>query len=96
MSETITLVGTLCSIIVSLICTFLVFHHQYNDGLVGRLGLAMMAIAAYARVGNIISGVNQPSNIGTLLWIGLAIFLLKHVTTFLKFKDGPNARKMSK
>ena len=76
------------TLIVCAICVVLVLHPQYNDGFFGRVGLAMVGVASFARAATIISGIHQPvSNIGTLLWIGLALFLARHFRNFYLRKD---------
>lgn len=88
---------SLCALIVGVICVFLVLHPQYNDGLFGRLGLVIIGISAFARAANLFTGDSPPvSNIGAMLWIGLAIFLSRHLSIFMLHKDKADARPMKK
>lgn len=88
---------SLCALVVGVICVILVLHPQYNDGLFGRIGLSIMGIAAFARTVNLLSEDNTPvSNIRAMLWIGLALFLARHFTIFMKHKDASDAREMQK
>lgn len=65
----------------------LVFHSDYEDGLVGRLGLALIAFAAYSGFMRILDREFQAyvSPVWLLLWAGLALFLLRHLWRFLRW-----------
>jgi len=84
-----------CALVVSIVCTILILHPKYDDGLMGRVALALIAIAGYARAAVMIQGNGEPSsNIGALLWIGLCIFLCRHYRNFYQRKDLPAADKV--
>ena len=85
---TSSLLAGLCAAIVAVICTVLVFHKDYEDGLLGRLGLAVMAIASLARLSHLVEHEfsRNVSPIGVMLWLGLAIFLGRHLYRFLRWR----------
>jgi len=78
----------IAALFVFMICMILVLHPDYEDGLVGRICLAMMAMAALARFLAIVDdGWYMPFNsIAFLLWIGLAMFLARHLYRFLRWR----------
>lgn len=87
----------LCALSVSVICTMLILHPQYNDGILGRIALSLIAIAGYARAMTIISGTSMSiSNVGAMLWVGLSIFMIRHYMNFHKRKDCPDSDVVSK
>jgi hypothetical protein len=97
MTSILTELVALCALAVSVVCTLLVLHPKYNDGILGRLGLSAIAIAGFARAATVLSGASyEVSNVGALLWIGLAIFLLRHFRNFHKCKNRPDADPVSK
>ena len=97
MSILLTEFVALCALAVSVVCTLLVLHPQYNDGIIGRLGLTLIAIAAFARAATVISGTSYTvSNVGAMLWIGLAIFMLRHLNNFYRRKDCDESDSVSK
>lgn len=95
-----------CAFLVFACCTVLIFHHDYEDGLIGRIGLALMGLAAFSRVHNgfivvFLDGDVIPiTNIGNLLWTGAAIFLTRHTARFLwrrqTMKGSPEWRMVKK
>jgi len=86
-----------CALVVFVVCCVLVLHPDYEDGLIGRVALAVIAVASFGRFATVISGTSEAvSNVGSLLWIGLAAFLTRHMCNFLKRKDAPGARKIAK
>lgn len=86
-----TLIVFFAAAIVFAVCVVLVFHPEYEDGVFGRLGLALLGIAAIARVLGIIGGWLDDASfriteVGLILWIGLAIFLSRHLYRFLRWR----------
>ena len=75
------------SSVVLAISLVLIFHHEYHDGLVRRIGLALIGLAAWLRVLDLLqSGLeHRPfSKMAILVWVGMAIFLADHFYNFLK------------
>lgn len=73
------------------ICMGLVLDRDYEDGLVGRVALSLIAIAAFSRASGIIDVWWQGetpviTNIGTMLWIGSALFFTRHAFRFVRWK----------
>lgn len=69
------------------ICLVLIFHPEYHDGLVRRLGLALLGLASWLSVLDILQNgwEHRPfSKMALLVWIGLMIFLGDHFYNFLK------------
>ncbi len=56
------------------ICTVLVFHPDYDDSLLRRFALALLA-DGFAR---------SYSNVAIIVWFGLCLFLIDHFYNFLK------------
>lgn len=77
-----------CALTVSMVSTLLVLHRDYEDGLLGRIGLSFMALAGSARAMHLlIHGLDMPSNpIAVLLWIGLALFMVRHLYRFMRWR----------
>jgi hypothetical protein len=91
-------VVVVCGLLVSLICTALVLHRDYEDGLIGRIGLAFIALACSARVMQIavtalerwLQDIDKPININpanALLLLGLAMFMTRHFYRFLRWRS---------
>lgn len=82
------LVVAAAALAVFLICLVLVLHPDYEDGLVGRIALATIALAALARFLAIAGGdwQMQFNSIAFLLWVGLALFLGRHLYRFLRWR----------
>lgn len=78
----------LCSSAVLAISLVLVLHRDYEDGLIGRLALSLLGIGALARVLDILfaSGPIPFSAIAFLVWLGLALFLGRHLYRFLRWR----------
>ena len=75
-------------------CVLLVFNHDYRAGIVGKVGLAFVALAAFTRAMGLLehglaSWVSPP---GVMLWLGLAAFLGRHAAKYLlrSAKKGPS------
>ena len=79
------------------ICTILVFHPAYDDGLVRRLALAMLALGAYLRMAGILEhhdGLGRAfSHVAILAWLGMALFLADHFYNFLRKLRASRERK---
>lgn len=86
MAETILV--ALAAFAVLVVSVVLVLHPDYEDGLVGRIGLALIGIAALARVLGILTSEHprQFSSIALMLWIGLALFMLRHAWRFMRWR----------
>jgi hypothetical protein len=65
-------------------CVALVANRQYHAGLFGKVGLSLVAIAALSRLGALLEhGANAwVSPQGVLIWIGLALFLVRHTLRY--------------
>lgn len=86
-----TYVTTVCSGVVGLFCIVLVFHKQYEDGLIGRLSLAILSLAAFSRGVNGMEAIwlhkdmhVSPQAFAT--WVALAMFFSRHVYRFMMYK----------
>jgi hypothetical protein len=82
----VAVVVVLVSATLVLICSLiLVFHPEYEDGLIMRTGLALFGICAFSRVVRLLDGSPDYLNpVAILLWTGLALFLGGHTYRFLK------------
>lgn len=76
----------LAAAVVLAVCVLLVLHPSYHAGLVGNLGLAMVALAAASRCAAIAEHGREVyiTPQGVVLWIGLALFLGRHAWKFLQ------------
>lgn len=89
------IVTCLAAVVVMVACVVLATHQQYNTGIVGALGLGMMALAGAARVADAIQreGHIYVSPLAVLVWVGAALFLGRTAVRFLwryyKRKGGP-------
>lgn len=74
--------------VVLLVCVVLMLHPHYEDGLLGRLALAVIALAAYGRAGVIWErGFDiYLSWVAIALWCGLALFLGRHLYRFINWR----------
>ena len=77
---------------VAAISAFLVFHCKYEDGLVGRIALAILFFGNAIVFGEWFNGVEYSVNPTTLtIQLGISLFLIRHVYRFLKWsKSGDN------
>lgn len=76
-----------CATIVALVAVTLILHQEYEDGLVGRLGLCGICLGAIVRGSEIAAlgaAVAVPP-VGVLIWISLAVFLSRHLYRFLRW-----------
>ena len=75
-------------------CVVLVFYRDYHAGAIGKFGLGMIALAAISRLYGLLEhGINSwVSPQGVMLWLGLALFLGRHVVKFAwrAAKRGPD------
>lgn len=88
---TSTLIALLAGFVVTAVCVTLVLHQDYEDGLIGRVGLSLIALASMTRflgaADALISGEYlHLSPVALTLWSGLAIFLARHLWRFMWFK----------
>ena len=90
--EIVGLVFALSAIIV--LCTFLVFHENYEDGVVGRLAMVLLifgALMILARVFGAREGWNYELDpAGELMIYGCATFLCRHTYQFLRALHDPS------
>ena len=77
-----------CAAIVLVICVALIFHCHYEDGLFGRIGLIVMALASFARIAQVVEAdfEIEVSRVGLALWAGLALFLGRHFYRFWRWR----------
>ena len=83
-----------CALFVFVITLILVLHPQYEDGIIGKLGLICLSFAALARLSNLAevwiavpaAALNYPK-IGALFWVGLSPFPGHHFYNFCRFKE---------
>lgn len=77
----------------------LVLHREYEDGLLGRIALAMIGIACFARFWagseSLITGdpVRLSFGMAALLYSGIALFLTRHSYRFMKYKGLEGRRR---
>lgn len=85
-----TLIALVAAIAVCGACVMLIFHHDYDDGLIGRIGLGLIALASLAVATLAIDRafhdmpLRIPQNVMTFLWCGLTLFFGRHVWRFLR------------
>lgn len=87
-----TVLVTLASGIACAMAVMFVLHRDYEDGMLGRLALSMIGLAAVARF---LSGCDalvagqamSVTAVGSLLWFGVALFLSRHAWRFMKYKS---------
>lgn len=86
MSALAVLLVVVCASIVLGVCVLFVFHPDYDTGLVGAIGLGMVAIAALIRVTGALQspGMVAVGPIGIFVWIGLALALGRMAWKFLR------------
>lgn len=75
--------AVIAALIVGPICTLLIFHRAYRDDLVRRVGLSILALISFSRIVTIVNG-EHVSNVGTVLWIGIAMFFSSHMCSFMR------------
>lgn len=87
MIETIITLGAMVAILAA--SCFLMWAENYEDGIVGHAGLACMAMAAFVVLYSAWHGTQyefQPSSM--VLFVGIAIFMLRHTYRFIRFSCG--------
>jgi hypothetical protein len=85
MNDVAVVVVLFCAIAVALCCLLLVFHPEYDDGLFGRLGMAMVTFVAVARILKLFDGIPDVVSPNMLaLYVGLAMFFGRHTYRFLR------------
>lgn len=99
MSYTIITVFAAASIVLA-IALVLVFHPEYHDGLVRRIGLSCIGLGAWLRVLDILQAgwEHRPfSKMALLVWVGVAIFLMDHFYNFLRhlYASRKKARRLT-
>ena len=79
----------LCTLIILAVCITLVFNKHYEDGLIGRIALSVIAIAAAGRASGIWDSdfMFAVTPQGALVWIGLTLFLVRHLYRFLRWRS---------
>ena len=77
------------ALIISLIAVFLICHDDYEDGIIGRAALIILALANAVIVGEwIVDRVEYEMLPSTLLTqIGTALFLSRHCYRFIEFRN---------
>lgn len=67
-------------------CTvMLIFHRDYEDGLIGRLALALICIGALTRMAKLLDEVpDVVSPIQVVTWTGLGLFFIRHSWRFMR------------
>lgn len=75
-----------CALVIFTICTFLVLHNHYEDGIVGRVALCIIATAEFmVLLETVIDGYTyqlRPTTVATQL--GMMLFLSRHLYRFLR------------
>jgi hypothetical protein len=73
------------ALLVVAICLLFVLNSHYHAGLIGNVGLCLIALVGLSRVGDIVEhGLDaRISPQGALLWIGLALFLGRQAWRFM-------------
>lgn len=74
----------ICALSVLGICIALIFDRDYEDGLIGRIGLSILGLGAFSRFADFIElGVNmRVSGAGIMVWLGLLLFMGRHLYRF--------------
>ena len=79
----------MAAITVAVISTILVFHKEYEDGLIGRFALSLMALAGIGRAVGILESDFEfrVTPQGAMIWLGAALFLGRHFYRFLRWRN---------
>lgn len=77
--DALTLIGIASCGVTALVCGWLVIWCQYNDGIVGKLGLSFIALSSGIVFLEYLDGV-QYQMLGTsaVSYLGLAVFFVRH------------------
>jgi membrane-bound ClpP family serine protease len=90
--ESVSIVIALTIIII--LCTFLVFHENYEDGVIGRLALGLLVFGALMMLARMFGAREGWSTeidpAGELMIYGCAAFLCRHTYRFLRALHDPN------
>lgn len=83
------IICAICAALVLACCVTLVLDKDYEDGLFGRLGLALLAVGATARCLDFMVQLTdmRVSGAGTFVWMGLALFLCRHLYRFRRYRS---------
>lgn len=65
-----------------LVPAFLVFSEKYEDGLIGRIALALIATASTAGLLSHVGSDWDPAGATQMLLVGCALFFLRHAWRF--------------
>jgi hypothetical protein len=81
------------ALIVAIVCTALVLHPEYEDGLIGRIALAVLAIVAVSRFPDAVESAISMTEYkisaqGLAMWIAVAVFFARHWYRFYKARQG--------
>lgn len=79
------IVALICAALTGACCITLIFHKDYDDGIIGRIALGLMGFAAFARVTTPFFGLVpiMPTPVSVFLWSGIALFMTRHTMKFL-------------
>lgn len=73
--------------LIVVICTVLVFIPSYEDGIVGRIALTIMGLAAYVTLHEMLNGQQFEFLPHTLaLQVGAALFMVRHAWRFVRWR----------
>lgn len=91
MFETVSLVIALTVIVV--VCTFLVFHENYEDGVIGRMAMGLLVFGAMMMLARMFGAREGWSTeldpAGSVMIYGCAAFLCRHLYRFLRALHDP-------
>lgn len=74
--------------IICVTCTFLVIHSEYEDGLFGRICLALMSFTSFILLMDVFIEGSEYGIFPTtfLLQVGMAGFLARHAYRFIRWR----------
>jgi hypothetical protein len=72
-------------IVIATISTILILSERYEDGVVGRIALALICTASLFTFATLMDSTTVPLNLVLMFLIGVAMFFLRHLFRFLKF-----------
>lgn len=77
----------LCAFVVAVCSILLVADCQYEDGVIGRLALATLAIAELIVIGEWLNKEpTYPAPTTLAIQLGVAFFMLRHVYRFMRWR----------
>jgi hypothetical protein len=93
----ITLNGSaaLACALLAIVCTFLVMHHDYDDGIVGRIALGVIAFCCYLVAWDVYK-CNDNFNFHpatTLIMWAVLVFMVRHTCRFLRALRCANCKR---